>query len=67
MPTATPAGPVPAGAAHVIAGAGHWVHAEKPEAVLRAIRRYLTALPPNWLKMPDRAAECPRSLAQPFA
>ncbi|PXV19355.1 esterase, partial [Salmonella enterica subsp. enterica serovar Newport] len=23
------------------AGAGHWVHAEKPEAVLRAIRRYL--------------------------
>ncbi|EHC39894.1 hypothetical protein SeGA_0962, partial [Salmonella enterica subsp. enterica serovar Gaminara str. A4-567] len=30
-----------AGAAHVIAGAGHWVHAEKPEAVLRAIRRYL--------------------------
>ncbi|EAT3279381.1 esterase, partial [Salmonella enterica] len=22
-------------------GAGHWVHAEKPEAVLRAIRRYL--------------------------
>ena len=27
--------------AHVIAGAGHWVHAEKPEAVLRAIRRYL--------------------------
>ncbi|WP_223196859.1 hypothetical protein, partial [Salmonella enterica] len=20
---------------------GHWVHAEKPEAVLRAIRRYL--------------------------
>jgi len=25
----------------VIAGAGHWVHAEKPDAVLRAIRRYL--------------------------
>ncbi|MCP5751224.1 esterase, partial [Klebsiella pneumoniae] len=24
-----------------IAGAGHWVHAEKPDAVLRAIRRYL--------------------------
>ncbi|MGQ7183357.1 hypothetical protein ACUODJ_03185, partial [Escherichia sp. HC-CC] len=22
-------------------GAGHWVHAEKPDAVLRAIRRYL--------------------------
>ena len=27
--------------AHVIAGAGHWVHAEKPQAVLRAIRRFL--------------------------
>lgn len=27
--------------AHVIAGAGHWVHAEKPDAVLRAIRRFL--------------------------
>lgn len=27
---------------HVIAGAGHWVHAEKPEAVLRAMRRYLS-------------------------
>ncbi|MTG32206.1 esterase, partial [Klebsiella pneumoniae] len=26
------------------AGAGHWVHAEKPEAVLRAIRRYLTSI-----------------------
>ncbi|MBD4642399.1 esterase, partial [Xanthomonas citri pv. citri] len=24
--------------------AGHWVHAEKPEAVLRAIRRYLTSI-----------------------
>lgn len=34
----------PQARAHVIAGAGHWVHAEKPEAVLRAIRRYLTAL-----------------------
>jgi esterase len=33
----------PQARAHVIAGAGHWVHAEKPEAVLRAIRRYLTA------------------------
>ncbi len=32
----------PQARAHVIAGAGHWVHAEKPEAVLRAIRRYLT-------------------------
>ena len=27
--------------AHVIAGSGHWVHAEKPEAVLRAIHRFL--------------------------
>ncbi len=26
---------------HVVAGAGHWVHAEKSEAVLRAIHRYL--------------------------
>ena len=31
----------PSARAHVIAGAGHWVHAEKPEAVLRAIRRFL--------------------------
>ncbi|CAM7449889.1 esterase [Citrobacter portucalensis] len=31
----------PQARAHVIAGAAHWVHAEKPEAVLRAIRRYL--------------------------
>ncbi len=31
----------PQSQAHVIAGAGHWVHAEKPDAVLRAIRRYL--------------------------
>lgn len=31
----------PQARAHVIAGAGHWVHAEKPDAVLRAIRRYL--------------------------
>lgn len=31
----------PAARAHVIAGAGHWVHAEKPEAVLRAVRRFL--------------------------
>jgi esterase len=57
----------PQARAHVIAGAGHWVHAEKPEAVLRAIRRYLTASQADWLKMPDRAAECPRSLAQRFA
>jgi esterase len=34
----------PQARAHVIAGAGHWVHAEKPEAVLRAIRRYLSSL-----------------------
>lgn len=26
--------------AHVISGAGHWVHAEKPNAVLRAVRRF---------------------------
>ncbi|MGG7445301.1 esterase [Kosakonia oryzendophytica] len=32
----------PQARAHVIAGAGHWVHAEKPEAVMRAIRRYLS-------------------------
>lgn len=32
----------PQARAHVIAGAGHWVHAEKPEAVLRAIHRYLS-------------------------
>ncbi|MBC1107372.1 esterase [Escherichia coli] len=31
----------PQARSHVIAGAGHWVHAEKPDAVLRAIRRYL--------------------------
>lgn len=31
----------PAARAHVIAGAGHWVHAEKPDAVLRAVRRFL--------------------------
>lgn len=26
--------------AHVISGAGHWVHAEKPDAVLRTARRF---------------------------
>jgi len=26
--------------AHVINGAGHWVHAEKPDAVLHAVRRF---------------------------
>jgi pimeloyl-ACP methyl ester carboxylesterase len=25
----------------VIAGAGHWVHAEKPESFMRAVRRFL--------------------------
>lgn len=30
----------PQARAHIVAAAGHWVHAEKPEAVLRAIRRY---------------------------
>ncbi|MCZ4058986.1 esterase [Pantoea sp. LMR881] len=30
----------PAAHAHVISGAGHWVHAEKPEAVLRSVRRF---------------------------
>ncbi|PIJ48855.1 alpha/beta hydrolase [Erwinia sp. OLTSP20] len=30
----------PAARAHVIAGAGHWLHAEKPQAVLRALRRF---------------------------
>jgi esterase len=31
----------PQAKAHVIAGAGHWVHGEKPEATLRTIRRFL--------------------------
>ncbi|WP_017346889.1 esterase [Pantoea sp. A4] len=30
----------PAAHAYVISGAGHWVHAEKPEAVLRSVRRF---------------------------
>lgn len=30
----------PQAQAHVIGGAGHWVHAEKPDAVLRAVRRF---------------------------
>ncbi|AHG21592.1 acyl-CoA esterase [Chania multitudinisentens RB-25] len=31
----------PQARAYVVAGSGHWVHAEKPDAVLRAIRRFL--------------------------
>ncbi|PHM41959.1 esterase [Xenorhabdus szentirmaii] len=31
----------PKATAWVVAGCGHWVHAEKPEAVLRAIHRFL--------------------------
>ncbi|ERH63395.1 acyl-CoA esterase [Pantoea dispersa EGD-AAK13] len=30
----------PQAQAHIISGAGHWVHAEKPDAVLRAVRRF---------------------------
>ncbi len=30
---------------HAIAGAGHWVHAEKPEATVRAVARFLASLP----------------------
>jgi esterase len=33
----------PKARAHVVAGSGHWVHAEKPEAVLRAISRFIDA------------------------
>jgi esterase len=32
----------PRARAHVVAGAGHWVHAEKPDTVNRAIDRFLT-------------------------
>jgi esterase len=28
--------------AHVIANTGHWLHAEKPKEVLRAIRKFLS-------------------------
>lgn len=31
----------PLARAHEVAGTGHWVHAEKPQAVLRAIHRFL--------------------------
>ncbi len=34
----------PQARAHVVSGAGHWVHAEKPEATLRAIHRFLDGL-----------------------
>ncbi len=37
----------PQARAHVVAGAGHWVHAEKPEAVLRAIHRFIDETFPN--------------------
>lgn len=30
----------PSAQAHIITGAGHWVHAEKPDAVLRSVRRF---------------------------
>ena len=33
----------PQAKAHVVAGAGHWVHAEKPDAVLRAVHRFIDA------------------------
>lgn len=32
----------PAAKAHIIAGAGHWVHAEKPDAVISAVRRFMS-------------------------
>lgn len=35
------AGQFPQARAYVVAGSGHWVHAEKPEAVLRAIHRFI--------------------------
>lgn len=31
----------PQARAYVVAGSGHWVHAEKPEAVLRSIHRFI--------------------------
>ncbi|MCP2003596.1 esterase [Buttiauxella ferragutiae ATCC 51602] len=37
----------PQARAHVVAGAGHWVHAEKPDAVLRAIHRFIDASAAN--------------------
>lgn len=32
----------PTAKAHVITGAGHWVHGEKPDATIRTIRRFLS-------------------------
>jgi esterase len=49
------AGAVPA-RAHVIAGAGHWVHAEKPEAVSARHPPLSDLYRRKLLKMPDRAA-----------
>lgn len=37
----------PCAKAWVVAGAGHWVHAEKPDAVIRAIRRFLNPADQN--------------------
>ncbi|GDX05887.1 esterase [Buttiauxella sp. A111] len=37
----------PQARAHVVAGAGHWVHAEKPDAVLRAIHRFIDGTAAN--------------------
>lgn len=37
----------PRAQAYVVAGAGHWVHAEKPDAVLRIIHRFLDASTPH--------------------
>lgn len=31
--------------AHIVSGAGHWVHAEKPVAVLQAVQRFLANQP----------------------
>lgn len=31
----------PQARAYVVAGTGHWVHAEKPEIVLRVLHRFL--------------------------
>lgn len=33
----------PAAKAHIIANTGHWLHAEKPQEVLRAVRRFIDA------------------------